>query len=163
MRFVWCGLLLSLVLCACGPSSAQVKTARTSHYEVDASSVFEAAMGAAKEHGGIAEYDADRGLLRTNERWYYEDGSTATKSGDDIIIRDGAVLLSLMVEVKAEDGEAWPEVTPLALQHVSGSPQPRKLEPDDPALPAWVQDKIDALYLAIHARLKAHAIPPPTP
>jgi len=161
MHLVVC-VLLSIV-CACGPSSAQVKTARTSHYEVAASAVFDAAMAAAKENGGVAEYDAERGLLRTHGRWYQEDGSTATKSGDEFIIRNRSVLLSLIVQVKAEDGEAWVEVTPLALQHVSGSPQPRELAPDDPALPGWVQDKVDAIYLAIHARLKAHALPPPAP
>ena len=31
------------------------------------------------------------------------------------------------------------------------------LAPDDPAMPGWVEGKVDSLYLAIHEQLKPHA------
>jgi len=156
------GVLVSL-LAACGPSSGQIREARNARYETSAGAVFDAAMTAAHEHGGVAEYDANRGALRTIDRWYQQDGTSESITGDGkSLVEGGSILLSLMLEVKC-DHECWVEITPLVAEHVSGSPQARELAPDDPAMPGWVQGKIDNLYLAIHEQLKARALPPPTP
>jgi len=149
MRFVLCTLLS--IVCACGASAAQIKTARTSHYDVAASAVFEAAMAAAQENGGVAEHNAEHQALRTKSR-----SSGSHRLGT-------AFTVSLLIQVNSREGETWVEITPLGRQRVSGSPQPRELAPDHPATPGWVKGWIDKLYLAIHARLKAHALPPRAP
>jgi hypothetical protein len=158
MRFVL--LMFLLVFVACGPSSAQIKTARTARYQATPHAVFEAAIDACKENGGIDQVDEDRAVVFTKSKWYQRDGSTEGETGDGkFMVTDGSVLVSLMVEVKSDGDARWVEITPLVLEHVSGSPQPREIAPDDPSMPGWVEGKVDNLYVAIHDRLKTTALP----
>jgi hypothetical protein len=160
MRFVMCVLLF--VVAACGPSSAQIKTARTARYTATPHTVFAAAIDACKENGGIDEYDEGRTVVFTRSKWYQRDGSSEPTTGDDQqLVSGGSVLVSLMVEVKSDGDARWVEITPLVLEHVSGSPQPREIAPGDPSMPGWVDGKVDNLYVAIHDKLKGTAVPAP--
>jgi hypothetical protein len=158
MRFVMCVLLLSVV--ACGPSSAQIKTARTARYTATPHAVLEAVLDACKENGGIDELDEGRAVVWTKSKWYQRDGSSEPTTGDNQqLVSGGSVLVSLMVEVKSDGDARWVEITPLVLEHVSGSPQPREIAPGDPSMPGFVDGKVDNLYVAIHGKLKATALP----
>lgn len=154
-------LVLLVLFVACGPSAAQIKQSREARYTASADAVFRAAVAAADDGYDIDLADPREGVFRTEPRWYEPDGTYEGKANDgSSMITDGSILLSLVVRVAGDDGGRWVEIEPLAVQHVGGSPQPRELAPDDPAMPGWVAGKIDNLYVAIHERLKAHVAPP---
>ena len=47
---------------------------------------------------------------------------------------------------------------PKTFQHISGSPKPRELAPDDPNLPGWVQGRVETLYVEIHKSLQKYQV-----
>ena len=47
-------------------------------------------------------------------------------------------------------------ITPKVFEVLDGSPMPRELSPDDPAMPPWVVGRIDALSVAIYERAKQY-------
>ena len=74
-------------------------------------------------------------------------------------IVDRSIRLQLVVELTdPEDKYHLVTVTPKTFQHISGSPQPRELAPDDPNLPGWVQGRVDSLHVEIHKRLQNYAV-----
>ncbi len=153
--------LAILVLAACGPSSAEIRTAREARYTEPMSTVFDAVYEAASAEYKIISRDDHEGALLTDGKWYAADGGVEPKgAGGGQFVRDGSVHFALEIRVQGDEGDWWIEVTPRAMQHLGGSPQPRELAPDDPAMPGWAQGKIDAMYVAIHRRL---AKPAPKP
>ncbi|MCA9674372.1 MAG: hypothetical protein KC464_04945 [Myxococcales bacterium] len=156
-------------LSGCGPS-AQVQAARSASYGgADRDVVFEAAAQAVAEKYEIDQASQSDAALRTVPEWYEPEGNHERKDADDhIMIRAGSIELAFYVAVVG-DQSAWRvEVTPLALQVVQGSPQPRELKPDDPAMPGWVEGKLDDLRVAIHERVMSAigsgaAAPPAAP
>jgi hypothetical protein len=161
LRLLGLAGLAVLGIVACGPSSSQVKHARFAHYDAERGTIFAEAIEAARSlKHRIEALDEAQGVFRTDPRWYTRDGSSARRDADDNYrVRGGDVLLALVVSVHGQERGGTIDVQPLAYQHVQGSPQPRMLSPDDPAMPGWVQGKVDSLYLAIYQRLQAHEIP----
>ena len=107
-----------------------------------------------------AGQDGERFVLVTEPQWYNpEGGRQSTGAGDYVTIGEGSIRLELMVEmVPTESRRYMITVTPRTLQHLSGSPQPRELKPDDPNLPGWVTGRVDSLQLEIYKRLQEYAV-----
>jgi len=147
-------------LVACGPSSGQVRAARSARYSAEPGVVFEGVRDAVASLHRVTESDPLAGVMITEEKWYEVDGTSASRdANDNWLLGEGAVMLALQVAIKGEPGAWYVEVTPFVLQHQSGSPRPRQLAPDDPQMPGWVQGKIDNVYLAVHEHLKPHVVP----
>jgi len=155
--------LACLLLVACGPSAAEIRTAREAHYTVSMGEVYDAVHEAAKADYGIAAYDEMEGWVITDGKWYAPEGGVEPKSADGgQFVGDRSVHFALEIYVRGAERDWTIEILPRAMQNVQGSHQARELKPDDPAMPGWAHGKIDAMYVAIYNRLKAgQAAPAP--
>lgn len=153
--------MVAAAVVACGPSSAEIKTAKTASYTGDPAEMFKIVVDTTAETYKVADAakDGDRFVLVTEPQWYNaEGGRQSAGAGDYVQIGAGSVRLELLVEMTATDASHhMVVVTPKTLQHLSGSPQPRELKPDDPSLPGWVSGRVDSLQLEIHKRLQKYA------
>jgi hypothetical protein len=152
--------VIAIAVWGCGgASSAQVKEAREAKYDAPPEVVFNAVLEAVGSLHKIAGHDPSQGIIETESRWYDPSGTSAPRSADDgAYVVDGSVLLGFAVGVRGEPGAWHVEVLPLASQVVAGSPQGRELRPGDPAMPGWVQGKVDNIFVAVHAKLKEYAV-----
>jgi hypothetical protein len=151
--------LLCAVLVACGPSAAEIKTATTATYDVDATKLLDIALDAARASYKIAGVDQVHTAFETQGRMYSKSGELESAGAGDVIqYREGSVFVSFIVRVVVEEPHrAVVTVTPKTLQMVVGSPQPRELAPDDLSLPPFVKGRADALAYAIYERAKSYA------
>src|SRR4051812_37110843 len=152
-------LVLLAVIAACGPSSAEIRTAQTATYRAPSAELYQLALEAAAQDYKIGETNPQEGLFSTAAQWYSpEGGRQSNGAGDFVQLDDRSVNLHLIVEiVELDDHVAAIRVTPKTFQHISGSPQPRELMADDPNLPGWVHGRVDSLQLAIYNRAKKYA------
>jgi hypothetical protein len=158
MRATICFGFLALLV-ACGPSSGAIRDAREARYNATPEVVWKETLAAVQETYQIDAQEQANGEIRTEAEVYERDGHHEDKNSDDnVMVQGGSVILAFHVAVRGAEGAYYIEVKPLAAEFVSGSPQPRPLEPDDPDMPGWVAGKVDNLYLAINARLKQHQV-----
>jgi hypothetical protein len=157
--------MVAAAVIACGPSAAELKTAKTAMYVGNAAEIFKLIVATtgetykvadAQSHGEETEVDYD---LITQPQWYNPEGGRESAGGGDFVqLVDRSIQLSLIVTLtEPEPRRFLVTVTPKTFQHVSGSPKPRELSPDDPNLPGWVQGRVDSLYVEIHKRLQNYA------
>jgi hypothetical protein len=142
---------------ACGPSNAEVKTARTASYHATPANLLEIAQQVTSETYQVASRTDDE--LVTAPRFYSATGELeSTGAGNVVQVRAGSVRVVFHIKVVPSGAEWFAiEVTPDTLQVVEGSPQPRHLAPDDPYLPPFVLGRADSLALAIYERAKPYA------
>jgi len=150
------------VVAACGPSDAQIRTAKTATYATEPQRVFELAMDAARESYKIGGVDQARLVFATVPRVYNPDGGLESTGADDYLhFQDHSMRVSLLVEiVVTADHHVAVTVTPRAQELLAGSPKPRDIAPDDPALPGFVHGRVDALAYAIFERAKPYYVAP---
>ena len=146
-------------LAACGPSSAEIRTAKTATYQAPPADLFKIALEATAETYKIAGRSEEGFRFETVPQWYNsEGGRQSAGAGDVVMIGGGSVRLTMVVEVVDVGMHGHSVVvTPVTFQHLSGSPQPRELKPDDPNLPPWILGRADSLQLAIYNRAKQYA------
>ena len=159
----WMFLLAAVIaisLSGCGgASSAHAQEARAAKYDAPPEVVFNGVLEAVQGLHKIAGTDPSQGIIETESKWYTPSGMSAPKGANDgAYVEDGSVLLGFAVGVRGEPGAWHVEVLPLASQVVAGSPQGRQLRPGDPAMPGWVQGKVDNIFVAVHAKLKEYAV-----
>jgi len=156
----WLLLLFVGVVMACGPSSGQIKTAKTARYSGPPQTLFDVAVQETQKNYTIGEVDAENSRLATAPQMYSaEGGRQSPGAGGFVSMSDGSVQLALIVEVvPAEGGRYAVVITPQTFQVVTGSPKPRELEPDDPNLPPWVHGRVDALAVAIFEAARQYAV-----
>lgn len=155
--------LLFLALCACGPSSAQIKTARTAVYNGSLNQLLDIAIQVAQRTYKVRDVDPARGTFVTEAQWYTAEGGrispTDEGNGEFVNAGGGDVRVSFEVSVvNARDAAATRYLYVIeqhTFQLVSGSPQPRELKTDDPNLPPWVKGRIDSLAVDIYEAAKA--------
>jgi len=152
-------VLLAVMVVACGPSAAQVKTAREARYTAPAIDLFEEVEEAVKGDYKLAQSDLDRLAMITEERWFNREG--ASESGNSL--SDGAYMVQFLVELADENGAVRVTVTPIVQIIHQGQTQLEQVSPTSPKLPGWVSGRVDSIYLAIHGRLKDKAIVAGTP
>lgn len=164
LRAIVSVVLVGLALVACGPSSGQIRTARTARYHTTASAAFQAGVAALTQNGyKVANADPVLAKALTTGRWYESDGTFAMKGGDDLVIQqEGMIFLTLAIAV-VPDGDAFRvEVTPHGLQHRAGYSAGFPLKPSDPSMSGWITGKVDNVYLSVHEALKKDAVAPGT-
>ena len=136
---------------ACGPSAAELKTAQTATYNTQAADLYKVALDVVSVDYKIGDNQPPVGFA-TVPQWYSrEGGRQSAGAGDYVQIEGGSVRLSILVEiVEIDDGKYAVKVTPHTFEHLSGSPQPRELKPDDPNLPPWVTGRVESVQMAIY-------------
>ena len=154
--------MLFLVLCACGPSTGQVKTAKTAVYTAAPNQLLDIAVQVAQRTYKVKDVDPAKGMHITEGQWYTAEGgrigTTDEGNGDYVNAGGGDVRVSFEVRLVPVDPESTNRFSVLIEQHtfqlVSGSPQPRELRTDDPNLPPWVKGRIDSLAVDIYEAAK---------
>lgn len=154
-------LWLALGIVGCGPSSVQIKEAKSAQYRAAPNQVMDIALQVAQQTYKIGPLDLENHRFTTQPQWYTAEGGRISPNneggGDFVNARGGSVNVALIVEVvDVTSGQVAVTVTPKTFQLVSGSPQPRELKPDDPNLPPWVLGRADSLHLAVHAQVKQY-------
>lgn len=154
-RFACVVALTAVCVFGCGPSMAQIQASKTATYRTDPVRALEVAAKVTAETYKIWEVNPEEYTFITAPQWYSsEGGRQSTGAGDVVQIGDRSVQLMMIVSVKpAGDDAVAIAVIPKTFQHISGSPKPRELTPDDPNLPGWVHGRVDALQYAIHQRM----------
>ena len=154
-------MVAAVLLVGCGASSAEVKAAKTANYTGEPDEMFKIVVDTTGETYKVADAGKtdDGYALSTVPQWYTPEGGRQSAGSEGYVsIGAGSIRLEMIVEmVPTESRRYLVSVTPRTFQHVSGSPQPRELKPDDPYLPGWVSGRVDSLYVAIHNRLQNYA------
>ena len=155
-------LLLSLLAFACGPSSNELKAAKTAHYKGDKVAMFNAAKDAVSAKYTLQKSDENALGMQTNGRWYTPEGLAAAESGGDMRVVPDNSLNIVMVVTLVPDGDAYVvNVKPLYLRYHAGNPKPEALKDDDISIPGWAQGKVDQLALDIHTALQQYEVKSP--
>lgn len=160
MRFL-CLCVLALVA-SCGPSNRQVKVAKLAVYNRSSATMMEIAKAVTARTYKLGAVDDPNREFATAPQWYDPDGgrrgTTNEGNGDFVSARGGDVSVSLVVRIDTiRSGKVAVTITPKVLQFVSGSPQPRELDPEDPNVPGWVHGRVDALAVAIYEEARQYA------
>lgn len=147
---------LVVLLAACGPSSAEIKQAKTARYTCDYDKVFKTVMEVVKEETPPLRFgDQERGLVYSTPRWHSPSGMRKKPGAGDFAAED----LSFYVEVHVgKDGAGFHVlVVPHITSQVSGSPRGREMTHDDANWPPWADGKADKVSLSIHEKLSGCA------
>ncbi|MBV8757432.1 MAG: hypothetical protein JO257_09165 [Deltaproteobacteria bacterium] len=154
-------LALTLALAACGPNSAEIKTAKTATYKMKPSELLQLAEEVAQDQYKIGDVDAVSFTFMTQPRFYGPEGDLQSPgAGGFVHMQDRSVEVSFIVKVVEFGGDdVGVTVTPQTFQVLGGSPKPRELTPDDPNLPPFVKGRADQLALDIYNAAKSHAYP----
>ncbi len=156
------GVAGALAIAGCGPSNAELRTAKTARYTADPKQLLQLAIETAKLEYKVGEVNEDQLMFATIPRFYSSTGDLESEGADGWTqVRGGSVQVTLIVHVVPADIGFSVVVTPRTLQVVSGSPQPRELKPDDPYLPPFVLGRADTLALEIYANAKQFVAGPP--
>jgi hypothetical protein len=155
-------VLILAAMAACGgPSSVELRTAKTALYAGDTGRILELAeLGAGDEHYKIGDVDAGHLTFETAGRFYSPEGDIQSEgAGGYVKVDNHSVKVSFMVALTETDDHKYIiAVTPRTWQYLAGSPQMRELAPEDPNLPPFVKGRADSLAIAIYERTRGYAI-----
>lgn len=148
-------MVVGLAVAGCGPSNAEIRTARLAVHRVPVDDVLDAAIQAAQAEYALGGIDAPNRRFATAPQFYSEEGMRLTPGPEGVVqnVRGNSILMHLVVEVKPADGGVVVVVTPRTFQMISWSPKPRELLPNDTSFPGFVKGRVDALTVAIYRRL----------
>lgn len=149
---------------ACGPSSKQVEVATAAQYQASLGRMYEISLDVAGAKYKIYEEDAEHARFLTLPIWYTPEGTTESGgTGDTVSVRDGSMLLALLVEITPVAGRpdaVAVHVMPVVERYRLGQSMNDKLPPDDPSMPGRVSGRVEALAVAIYDRAKNLAVAP---
>lgn len=139
----------------CGPSNAEIRTAKLAVYRAPSDQVLDAAIQTAQEEYALGEIDAPNYRFATAPQFYSEEGMRLTAGAGDVVqnVRGNSILMHMVVEVKPTDGGVVVVVTPRVFQMIAWSPKPRELLPQDLNFPGFAKGRADTLSVAIYRRL----------
>jgi hypothetical protein len=159
MRTVILVLLSLLAFAACGPSSGELKAAKTAHYKGDKIAMFNATKEAVSAKYNLQKSDENAMGMQTTGVWYTPEGLAASESADDIRnVPDNSLNIALVVTL-VPDGDAYvANVKPLMMRYHAGTPKPEPIQEGDPSVPGWATGKVDQLALSIHEALKPYEV-----
>jgi len=152
---------LVIVAAACGPSNAELRTAKTAVYRGDVARILALAeQGALDEHYKVGDVDDGHLTFETVGRFYSPEGDIQSEGAEGFVHVDHhSVKVSFIVTVAQTDTQQYMiTVVPRTWEYLAGSPQMRELAPEDPNLPPFVKGRADALALAIYERTQGYAI-----
>jgi len=159
MRNVILVLLSLFGLFACGPSSGELKSAKTARYKGDKLALFNATKDATQAKYQLQKSDENALGMQTTGRWYTPEGLAASERADDMRdVPDNSLNIALVVTL-VPDGDAYVvQVKPLMMRYHAGTPKPEPIQEGDPSVPGWATGKVDQLALSIHEALKQYEV-----
>ncbi len=155
-------VIVLAVVAACGPSNAELNSARATTYKGPASTLFAVAKdGLTANHYDIREIDEGNMRLETQPLWFTPDGQIDSATGENISrLQEDSIHLTYQIQFTKADGDTWRlSVVPLIGRKHGLTSLPESVDKDDPSLPGWVAGKTRTLELALRDRLKPYAAP----
>jgi hypothetical protein len=155
MKRLW----LAVALGACGPSIAEIKTAKETTYRMKPVEMLDLAERVAQDQYKIGDVDDAHHTFATQPKFYSPEGDLESPgAGGFLNLVDRSVKVHFIVQVVEFAGDdVAVTVTPKTFQYLKGSPQLRELGADDPGLPPWIHGRADDLAIAIYKAAKPHA------
>ena len=152
------GLVLLLAVAgACGPSSAEIKRARTAHYSCSADQVFAAVVKEVQaKQPPVASADQRVGVVSSQLRWHSASG--LRKKAGAAVVGPGDLSFGVIVAIEKRARGLFVNAQPALFTHVVGSPRGERLTPSDADWPEWADVKVSNLLVGIHKRLKGCAV-----
>ena len=141
LRSITFFLLAVFALVACGPSSAQIKTARTARYHTTASAAFQAGVAALKDNDyKIQQVDPVAGRAITDVKWYEVDGTSMSRDseGRPQMTSAGGIMFAVEIAVMPDADTFYVQVIPHVQQMKAGYSAPFDIKEGDGAMPGWV-------------------------
>ncbi|MBK9035324.1 MAG: hypothetical protein IPL61_29400 [Myxococcales bacterium] len=153
------GLVLALVLCGCGPSAAQIRTAHDARYQATPAELVDVAVATLRAEGyKIAVADPALGRVESLAQWHHPEGTMARNVRGRA--EDGLIKFQLQIRVDDVTGPGAGVVIEAVAVRARGELQPQPITATDRSRPGWFAGRIDAVYLGIHRRLRARVVPP---
>ncbi len=151
---------LALVAVACGPDT-QMMAVKTAHYKGDKAAMFAAIQQAVADKHKVHEADPATLTVKTEIHWFSQEGESLmadVDSGDTRNLHDRSLSIVLVASLVPQN-DAWiVEVHPLYQRFFRGRPNVDTLKENDPSIPGWASEKVDALANAIHDALKSYEV-----
>ena len=145
-------LICLVLVVACGPTAAEIKTAKEATYVASPDEVYKLAEAETAKSYTIAERMPDERVFATQPIWFSDKGRTSNDP-ENAQRKAGNMQVSFVVLVMAEGAGAKLLVTPKTVDYEPGKDKPRELAADDPKLPKWIRVRADKLQVAIHKRV----------
>jgi hypothetical protein len=143
------------LLFACGPSAQEIKSAKDARYNGNINDMLDIAVSAAKEVGyevNSTDVDYMESTFVTRRRWYEYNGQAAPHLHGNEYRGKGESLL-VGFRVKLEHVEGAHEMIRLDVSPGVKSNLVGDLEPHNPRIPSWVDDRTNELWIAAHKNL----------
>ncbi len=137
----------------CGPSSAEIRKARTAVYKCHETTVFDGIVAAVKSRSGNVMSSQARHVVMSDYRWHKANGVPYAKGA--AFIGAGDLGLSYTVIYVRREPGWFIKAKVGVISHVVGSPRGRELTRKDGDWPDWANDKLDTLVVGIHKKLKS--------
>ena len=145
-------------LVACGPSSGQIKTAKTAVYVAPPADLFRIAMEVAAATYKIGDTDEAAFQFVTRSRMYSIEGEPRSLTDGMTTKGPNSIELAFHIEVVEVEPRRYAIViTPRTLKYTSNMVAPQELAPDAVDLPGFVSGRVDTMAFEIYERAKAHA------
>ena len=158
MRNLILTVVAIVALAACGASSKETTAAKTARYRGDKLAIFNAMKEAVAAKYTIEKSDETALGLNTTNRWYTPEGLAAAER-DMRDVPDKSLGI-MFVCTMLPDGDNWVvKVEPKIMRYFAGRPNPDQLKVDDPSIPGWAIEKVDALSVAVNEALKQFEVP----
>ena len=156
-------LLIALVvaLVGCGPSTAQVRAARSARYQAPPDALIEATVAALRAHRYvIAGVDPVAGTVQTEPIWFSAQGTRRSSGRVRAIDRD--IRFAITARVEPRDGGTFAvALAAVAARAQNGMHELVPIDPQDADVPGWFGTRLDDVYVDIHQRLRAQVTAPP--
>lgn len=155
-------LLIALVvaLVGCGPSTAQVRVARSASYQAPPAALIDATVAALRAHRYvIAGIDPVAGTVQTEPIWFSAQGTRRSSGRVRAIDRD--IRFAITARVEPRDGGTFAvALAAVAARAQSGMHELVPIDPQDADVPGWFGTRLDDVYVDIHQRLRARVAAP---
>ena len=147
-------------IAGCGPSSAEVKEARSARYTCEYGDVFKAAAETVKELAPpLGTANPEDGIIASDFRWHSSTGMR--KEAGSAMIGEGDVGFQVELAIReAEGGGFTIDALPRIFAQDTGSPRGQELTRDHADWPEWADGKVDNIMIKIRERLSRCASSP---
>lgn len=149
-------LALAAALFACGPSSSEIKQAKTARYTCDYDQIFQTALEVVKEETPpVGAADPERGLVTSDFRWHSSSGMR--KASGATVVEQGDVGFVVEVAIGKDAAGFHIRTVPRVFSQSPDTPRGREMSHEDANWPGWADAKADTVQLQIHEKLSSCA------
>ena len=147
---------LTAFLMACGPSSSEIKAAKTARYTCEYERIFQTAVEVVKEETPpLGETIPEKGYVASDFRWHSSSGMRKESGATQVDAGDVGFLVE--VAIRKDATGFFIQAIPRVFSQSPDTPRGREMSHDDANWPPWADGKADKVSLGIHEKLSGCA------